>query len=460
MADVHNDGSYSRELGVASYRKRRRQSRILRCVVALVLIAIIGGASYMFGKQFIDPDSLPVDLPGVEKSAPTVSETTEVSLPTVQPVTLNVLAAGDVIPSGAVAESGRKESGAYDFSHLFSHIAKEISLFDLRMVNQEAVMAGERLGFGADYPLNAPQDLGRAENAAGFNVVLHANDHALDAQPEGIHNELTWWHDNFPQIAVVGIADPQPKNNPTLSDYVNNVYIFEKDGFKVAVLNHTWIENEQNKGVVSVLSEKKVAADVAKAREQGAEMIIACPHWGDENNAELNSDQVNFARVYAELGVDLVLGTHPRVLQGVDVLQATNGHKMVCFYSLGCLISPYDDNNLLGGLAEVELSRDDHGACQVSSAKLKPVITHRGNGEEYCTYLLSAYTEDIAMTGWDAWIPIDEWNHKCEEALGSSYDSNTCELKVDVTKATPVSKLSDKSEDEAEATEEEEYGYI
>lgn len=461
MGDVHNDGSYSRELGVDSYRKRRRRSRVFRFVVTLVLIAIIGGASYMFGKQFIDPDSLPFDLPGVSESNDVVVTEAEVEPTTVQPATITVVAAGDVIPSGAVADSGRQESGAYDFSHLFTHLKRELGLFDLRIVNQEAVMAGERYGFGADNPLNAPQDLGRAENAAGFNVVLRATDHTLDAQAEGIHNELTWWHDNIPQMAVLGIADPNPQNNPTLSDYNNNVYIFEKDGFKVAVLNHTSVD-DQNKDVISRLSESKIASDVAKAREQGAEMIIACPHWGNENNSEISEEQERFAKVYAEQGVDLIIGTHPRVLQKVDVLESPDGHKTVCFYSLGCLISPYSDDNLLGGLAEVKLTRDDHGECKVDEAVLKTVITHRENGDQYGTYLLSAYTDDIASTSWDAWIPVDEWNRKCGELLGSDYDTNTCELKVNLSgKATPASEKDDEKKDESEEeTEEVEDGFF
>ncbi|MBR3157616.1 MAG: CapA family protein [Atopobiaceae bacterium] len=462
MNDAQNGGNYSRELGVAGYRKRRRRTVVTRIIVATVLIAIIGGASYAFGKQFIDPDKVPFDLPGVERNAQEgASEDAEPAAPTtVQPASISLIAAGDVVMDGSVTESGRQESGAYDFGHLFGPLADEIGRFDLRMVSQEAALAGSKFGFGAEYPLNAPQDLGRAEREAGFNVVLRASDHSMDTGAEGIHSELVWWHDTFSDMPVLGIADAEPENNPTLSNYVSNVYVYEKDGFKVAVLNHAVNVPDEGQGMVSRLSEEKIASDVAKAREMGAEMIVACPHWGEEYNPNVVEEQTRYAWAYANQGVDVIIGTHPRVLQRTEVLQREDGHKTVCFYSLGCLTSSLTDNSLLGGLAEVQLDRNDQGVCEVTSAVLKPVITHRGNGTDYRTYLFADYSNDLVWNSWDGWPDVDEWNRRCQDILGEGYDPGAREFRVNLEGATlpPAAEEPEQEEpeqEEPESTEEE-----
>ena len=438
MGDAQRNRDYSRDEGVATYQTRRRRGRFAKIFVAVALIAIIGGASYVFGKQFIDPDKVPFDLPGVERSSESEEAAPEdaPAPSTFQPAEVSLVAAGDVIVDGVVTESGRQASGAFEFGHLFKPLANELGGFDVRIVEQETALAGSKFGFGATWPLNAPQDLGRAEKEAGFNVVLRATDHTLDTGGEGIHGELQWWRDTFPEMPVLGMADPKPEDNPTLANYVPNVYVYDKDGFKIAILNHSIDVPEENSDMVSRLTEQKIADDVAKAREQGAQMIVACPHWGEENNSTVTAEQKHFAWIYANQGVDVIIGTHPRVLQGTEVLQREDGHKTVCFYSLGCLITSGTDNSLLGGLAEVKLARDDQGTCTVTSASIKPVITHRGNGTDYCTYLFADYTDELTWSSWDGWPGIDEWNSRLREILGSDYDEGSREYHVNLDATT------------------------
>ena len=461
MSDTHNAGSYSRELGSASYRSRRRRNRVLKVVVALALLTVIGGASYMFGKQFLDADKIPFDLPGVESASETAQTSEggvggESEAPvTVQPASATVVAAGDVIVDGAVTESGKRESGAYDFDHLFKHVKGELDQFDLRIVSQETGLAGRQFGFGANFPLNAPQDLGRAEQKAGFNVILRASDHALDSGEEGIHNELEWWYDTFADMPVLGIADADPEGNPTLSDYVSQVYVYDKGGFRIAVLNHSAGIEGNGQKVVSPLTEAKIAEDVRKAREQDADMIIACPHWGDEGSSELSDEQKHFAEIYTNEGVDVILGSNPRVLQEVEVLEGKDGHKTVCFYSLGCFVSSLSDNSLLGGLAEVQLDRNDKGDCFVSKAVLKPVITHRGNADDYGTYLLKDYDEETAWSGWDGWVGLDEWNRRCTEVLGDGFDPESCECVINLDEVGSTRDKDDSEQKDEDSNEEQ-----
>lgn len=411
---------YSRSAGVQSYRHKRRQGSAFKIVVYTMLVMVIGGALVLLSRHFLGDF-----LPSPSSSSTQEAEMEQMAeITTVQPAEITLVAAGDVVMNGSVVESGRLESGAYNFDHLFSHLSGELSQFDLRTVDQETGLAGSEFGFGSEQPLNAPQELGRAEIEAGFNVILRATDHTLDLGHEGVHNELQWWNNEHPEIPLLGVAEPDPEENPGLNDYVNNVYIFDKDGFKVAVLNHSWSITDEERGVVSVLAEDQIASDVQKARDEGANMIIACPHWGMEYNTEPSEEEMAFAQVYANNGVDVVIGTHPRVLQRVDVLQSEDGHRTICYYSLGCLISSLDSQSLVGGLAEITLSRDDTGNYTVSSAALKPVVTHRGNGDDFGTYLLSDYSTDLAQSGWDYGLTPEEVDVRCSDILGEGYNAD------------------------------------
>lgn len=425
---------YSRDLGVGEYQRRRKRGTAFRCVVYCVLIVVMGATAFLFGRRYFG--GMPLSGAGyVEQKEPVANEAEadeEAEATTNPPVQVSLLMAGDVIMNGSVIQSGTKDSGAYGFDHVFAHLTNELSSFDLRLVDQETNLPGSKFGFGSYRPLNAPQELGRAEVAAGFNVVLRASDHTMDNDIEGIHNELAWWKSEYPNLPLLGIAEPDPAANPDLNDYVNNVYVYEKEGFKIAILNHSWGIADEWRGFVSALAEDKIEADVKKARDAGANIIVACPHWGAENSVELSEEETTFAQVYANHGVDVVIGTHPRVLQRVEVLNGPDDHKTVCYYSLGCLVSSLYNQNMLGGLAEVTLLRDESGACSVQSATLKPVVTHRGNGEDYTVYLLSDYTNELAQTSWDADITPEEANRRCTEILGEGYDAGAFEYRVNL----------------------------
>ncbi len=420
---------YSRTAGIGGYRRRRRQGRAFRIVSAIVLLAIIGSAAYMFGSRVLD---IPRFWEGVQSQSGNSSAEQEVQqteITTVQPSEIRLVAAGDVIVNGSAQQSSINESGGYSYGHLFSGIKNEISTFDIRAVNQETNLPGDSFGMGMIKPLNANQALGNAEIEAGFNVILRANDHALDNGYDGLHNELVWWHDSHPQMPLVGIAEPDPEANPGFSDYVNGVYVYDRSGFKIAILNHSVDVPEEDENTISPLTEQKIAADVQKARDAGAQMIVAFPHWGTENDTEVTDEQRSFAQAYANNGVDVVIGTHPRVLQSAEVLNGANGHKTVCFYSLGCLTSSLEQQNFVGGLAEVTFVRNEKGECSVKDPVLKPVVTYRANGRDYTTYLLSEYTDEIAQRGWDYLMP-EAVTRTCSEALGEGFNTETNELRL------------------------------
>ena len=420
---------YSRTQGLSKYRKRRRRDRAFTVIVVIVVLAIVAGGVALFGRQLAGLEMPTFTPSSVSAPAQNSAEEKKEDVVLVEPAQVSLAFAGDVIMNSAVVDSGSDYSGNYNYSHLFTHLTPEISGYDVRALSQETAMAGNSYGYGNYNPLNAPNELGTAEVNAGFNVILHATDHTADTGFECIHNELLWWQTNNASVPIVGVAEPDLAGNPSLSDYVNNVFIFEKAGFKVAILNHSTDISEDNRGVVSSLDEEKIAADVAKARELGAEMIVACPHWGNEGDSEPSEEETHFAQVYANHGVDVIVGTHPRVLQRAEILTGPEGHQTVCFYSLGCLIESIGTDNLLGGIAELTLTRDAQRTYHVASAKLKPIVTNRASGTDFTSYLLANYADDISSSSWDG-RSREALNERCTEILGAGYNAGTFELNL------------------------------
>ena len=150
-----------------------------------------------------------------------------------------------------------------------------------------------------------------------------------------------------------------------------------------------------------MLTEENVRKDIAEARKN-ADFVIVFPHWGTENSHEVNEQQRKYNKIFLELGVDLVIGTHPHVLQKVQWLKdETTGRKMLVYYSIGNFISHQVAlNQMCGGMAEVTIERNGD-EVKITKAKLAPVIdyyTRSGDGYKFSVYKLSDYNNDLAYS--------------------------------------------------------------
>lgn len=310
-----------------------------------------------------------------------------------EPVEISLVAVGDILQHAQVWQSGELEDGTRNYDHLFRHIAGELADKDVKIVNQETPMGGDELGFTGFPTFNGPQEVGDAEAAAGFNVVLKATNHVMDTGYEGLKNELAFWRGNHPEMTVVGARDP---DDPSTS--VNDVYVYEKDGFKVAILNYTFDLNgyEDPESAISLLEENHVCATMARA-SAAADMVVVLPHWGEEYQLEPVESQGTWADLFVKLGADVIIGGHPHVIEPVEPFVSLDGHIVPCFWSMGNFVSTSPDNeSLVGGMAEVTLLRDEHGKCSVTRAAFVPVVTHLGVGEDMTTYPLYDWTDELA----------------------------------------------------------------
>ncbi len=309
---------------------------------------------------------------------------------------LTVIMVGDILLHDGIEHCALQPDGSYDFSEIFRHTKDEIEAADLAIVNEEVIIGGQELRVSGYPSFNAPYEIADDLAEAGFDVICHATNHALDRGKKGIENCLSYWEENHPEVKTVGIY--------TTEEDSRQICIYEKDGCKIAVLNYTYGTNgiPLPKGMpyaVGILDETKIKSDLAEA-EKLADITIVCPHWGTEYNLGISDMQKKWAKVFANSGADIIIGTHPHVIEPVESITADDGRKVPVFYSLGNFINWTSGSGrgvadrMVGAMAVITLARDDKGETIIKDYGVKPLVSHvesKTNGST--VYFLDDYTQ-------------------------------------------------------------------
>ena len=425
----------------ASAKGRRRKGGVIRVPVVVTLVVtvlvVIGLAGLTkplsngfnsiqswFAQMLGDPSADPSD-PLVQGTSGRGAVAIREKTPGQGSVTIDLVMVGDVLQHTGVYRSGKQADGSYNFDHVFSHIVPALEGVDVKVLNQETPLGGAELGYTGYPSFNGPQEMGDAEVTAGFNVILKATNHAMDRSYAGIHNELEFWHEKHPDVAVLGERDVQSTDPGSL----DNVYIYKKDGFKVALLNYTYGLNgiPDPQGAVSLLDEGRIRANVMSARLRGADIVVAFPHWGTEYVSAPTAEQHSWAEVFRSAGVDVIIGGHPHVIGPVEMLGDEGDKQTLCFWSVGNFICTQSDNSsLIGGMAKLRLVKDSSGHASVWSYHFLPLVIDRGKG--MTTYLLRDWTDALASQSSTPSLTPAWAQGFCSSVLGDAYDTETSEL--------------------------------
>ena len=359
-------------------------------------------------------------------------------VPELPPETVRLVMVGDVLLHTPINESALQEDGSYDYSHLFRNITPDIQSADIAIVNQEVILGGTELGLSGYPAFNSAYEVGDALADAGFDVVLHATNHALDKGRKGILNCLTYWREQQPQMQVTGIYDSAKAQESELC-------ICERNGIKVAILNYTYGTNgipmpEGMPYAVNLMNQEQIAKDVKRAKE-AADFVVVCPHWGTEYSHEISGQQDKYAQIFADLGVDLVIGTHPHVIEPVAWVESTiadgtseeNPHQMLVYYSLGNFINATSGagagvaDRMIGAMADVTLTRNDDGVVVIEDYRVAPLVTQMLTGRSrITTYKLSDYSQKLAdeneIIERDSVFSFEYCKEVCRNVFGDLYE--------------------------------------
>jgi poly-gamma-glutamate synthesis protein (capsule biosynthesis protein) len=312
--------------------------------------------------------------------------------PPPEPDSLTIVAAGDNLIHESIIRAAFRE-GTYTFDSIYADIKALIEPADIAFINQETPLAGERFGYSRGLTFNTPQVMGKTLAETGFDVVSHANNHALDQGEAGLLATMDLW-DSIPAVQYLGVHRSREQRD-------TRRVIIEKNNITVGFLAYTYGTNAiplpQDKPYLVSLTETGVMAGEIDALRPLCDFLVVSMHWGNEYDHQYNRTQETMARFLADHGVDLILGHHPHVIQAYQYLPRPQGKNTLCFYSLGNFLAAQDmPNTLLGGLAYIKIKKVN-SETSVERAAVIPTITHfdaayRG----FRIYPLYRYTEALA----------------------------------------------------------------
>ncbi len=288
---------------------------------------------------------------------------------------VEIVFAGDAMQHEAQNKAAKQADGSYSFDECFAAIAPYVEEADYAVVNLETPLGGAPY---SGYPMFcAPDSYSEALKKAGFDLMLTANNHALDKRDKGAKRTLDVLDEQgLDHVGTYRNKADREKALPLIKDI---------NGFKIAFLNYTYGTNGikvQNDVVVDYIDKTKIKKDIATARANGAEVLCVCMHWGVEYVLLPNAQQKALADFLTEEGVDLIIGGHPHVIQPMEMRWSkTHNKKVFLIYSLGNLISNMTTKDTRGGaLAKVKLVRDENGNPVVDSASYRLVFTLQPGG--------------------------------------------------------------------------------
>lgn len=257
--------------------------------------------------------------------------------------TLRLLFVGDLMQHQGQIDAARTARG-YDYSACFAYVKEVISQADFAVANLEVTLGGKPY---RGYPaFSAPDEYLTAIHDAGFNVLLTANNHCLDRGRKGLERTLRLIDSlHIPAAGTYTDIEDRRTRYPLL---------FEKKGFRIALLNYTYGTNGipvPSPAVVNLIDTTVIAQDIEKARQLHPDVLLACMHWGVEYQSLPGKEQQKLAQWLFAKGVDHIIGAHPHVVQPIEVhTDSLTRQKRLVAYSLGNFISNMSARRTDGGL--------------------------------------------------------------------------------------------------------------
>lgn len=275
---------------------------------------------------------------------------------------ITIAAVGDVmLHEGQILSGYDARTGTYDFNESFEDIKGEISSADIAMANLETTLGGKDSKFSG-YPLfNSPDELADALKYAGFDVVVTSNNHCLDRGYKGLVRTLKVLREK--SLVPVGTYASEKERNTIL--------VMEIKGVKVAILAYTYGTNgnpipHDKPYLVNLIDENIILKDISKAKES-ADAVVIYLHNGQEYERVPSEGQRKLAHLLLKKGADVIIASHPHVLQPGEwvnpeesqkwLVKASSkvpsyeGTKKYVAYSMGNFISaqrfPYTEEGVI-----------------------------------------------------------------------------------------------------------------
>ena len=281
---------------------------------------------------------------------------------------LSLFMVGDVLIHSAIYADADLGNGKYDFTNMINEFNDIVSKHDLAFYNQETILGGSDLGLSTYPTFNSPFEVGDAFTNIGFNLVSLANNHTLDCGKQAIINSKNYWNKKN-DIYVAG-------SYSSLDDR-NRLSIREKNGISYAFFAYTDSTNgikvpDGEDYLVDTYSNEKAYQDIIAIKDQ-VDVIIVSMHWGDEYSFDISHRQREIASYLSNLGVNLIIGHHPHVVEPIEYINNT-----LVIYSLGNFLSAQRGIERLTGLmVSLDIIKTNiNGIRSISFQNIKAGLTY------------------------------------------------------------------------------------
>jgi poly-gamma-glutamate synthesis protein (capsule biosynthesis protein) len=306
---------------------------------------------------------------------------------------------GDLMCHSTQFNYAKVDADSFDFTGVYREVKPYLYKPDLTIGNLETVIAGKNKGYSGYPYFNAPDDFVYSLKDAGFDLLVTANNHALDQGWEGVERTIDVINDY--KIHRTGTFISQEDRD--------SVRIFLVNSIKIAILAYS--ENTNGlpipKGkdfVINLIDEELIKRDISKARELNVDIVLVHLHYGPEYNREPNDYQKEIVQKIIELGADIIIGGHPHVIQPVDFFKTNNTKLDSGFvaYSMGNFISNqrwrYSD---AGVILNIQISKNKFtDSVNIGDITYLPTWVFKGNTEKGREYIIlpAQIDEDSSFT--------------------------------------------------------------
>ena len=341
----------------------------------------------------------------------------------------SMIMAGDNLIHSSVYKDASDGSCGYDFRKMYELIKPIVSEYDIAYYNQETILGGKQFGYSSYPTFNSPQEVGDAMIDAGFNLVSLATNHTVDKGEKAVLASREYWNSKENVLAVGSYASFEERNKVQIRE-VNNItytmlnYTYGTNGMPVPsgkeYLVNVWPTTGNNPNTDAIYQEYKdqVKQDIEAVRNE-VDILIVAMHWGVEYTHEPTAYEKDMAQYLASLDVDIIIGTHPHVIQPITWIDNT-----LVIYSLGNLISAqYQDahyNKMVGLMTSLEINKTvkgDNIDITINNVDNELIYTYYKNWRNF--KIIPFSNPEIAN-----YLPSYKTVYERYKAIVQKYDSN------------------------------------
>ncbi|MCP3659592.1 MAG: CapA family protein [Bacteroidetes bacterium] len=288
--------------------------------------------------------------------------------------TATLIAVGDVLMHKPLIKAGYN-NGTYDYDNFFRSVKETLKTGDWTIANLEGPITKDPNLFHGYPKFYMPYQIIKSLKNCGFNILNFANNHTLDQNEKGVLETLSIVKDH--NIFIVGSAKNE-KNSKKIN-------IIKKNNISIAFLGYTYSSNQyipKDKYLLNIIDTNKIISDIKRAKKLNADIVTINLHFGEEYKTIPNKFQKRLVKKLAEAGADIILGTHPHVIQPYAIIKSKiNNKDHLCFvaYSLGNFISNQrDENTDCGVILSITLKKSlKNNITKILQIKSIPTWVHK-----------------------------------------------------------------------------------